>query len=102
MTTFYINAAGDFYHGDMVEGDREATPEELAVREADLRKKQAAADIRTMELEQLLPRAVREFVLSIMEERATPEDLARLPAYVKLKAFDTQIAALRAVMRGQT
>lgn len=101
MTTFYIDPDGKFYHGDRREGDREATSEQLAARTADLRRKQAVADIRALEVEQLLPRAVREFLLGYMQERATPEQLAILPAYVKLKAFDDQIAGLRAIVRGE-
>ena len=61
----------------------------------------AAAAIRALEIEQLIPRAVREFMLGYMEERATPQQLANLPAYVKLKAFDNTIAGLRAIVRGE-
>lgn len=60
----------------------------------------AQARIRALELDQLLPRAVREFILGYMQERATPEQLALLPAYVKLKEFDDLIAGLRAIVRG--
>ena len=40
-------------------------------------------------------------MLLTLEGQATPEQLALLPSYVRLKAFDTQIAALRAIVRGE-
>ena len=43
---------------------------------------------------------LREFMLLSLEAQATADALAKLPAYVKLKAFDDQIAALRAIIRG--
>jgi hypothetical protein len=78
------------------------TPDALVtLREARRdRKAEARTRIIALEYEQIMPRATREFMLGYMEERATPEQLALLPAYVKLKAFDTQIASLRAIVRG--
>lgn len=62
----------------------------------------ALAKIRALELDQLLPRATREFMLGYLEERATPEQLAQMAAYVRLKEFDNQIGALRAIVLGKT
>lgn len=60
---------------------------------------QAKADlleqIRTMEAEQLMPRASREFMLLSMESMFAPELLALNPGYAAVKAFDNQIVALR-------
>lgn len=55
--------------------------------------------INRLESAQLLPRVTREFMLLSLEAQATPEQLAKLASYVKLKAFDNQIAALRAIIR---
>ena len=101
MTNFYRRQSGQFYHGDMVPGDRQATMEELVEHAEVNRRAGAAAQIRALEIEQLIPRAVREFILGYMEERATPQQLANVPAYVKLKAFDNTIAGLRAIVRGE-
>lgn len=101
MSNIYVNSRGEFYHGDRIQGDREATQQELVDRAKVDRRALAAAQIRALEFEQLLPRAVREFLLGYMQERATPEQLALLPAYVKLKAFDDMIAGLRAIVRGE-
>jgi hypothetical protein len=100
MTSFFRRPNGQFYHGDMVPGDRPATMDELVERNEVARRLQAAAHIRALEVEQIMPRATREFMLGYLEERGTPEQLALLPAYVKLKAFDSTIAGLRAVIRG--
>jgi hypothetical protein len=53
--------------------------------------------IQTLEAEQLLPRVVREFMLVSLETACAAQgvDPNVLPAYQKLKAFDTQIALLR-------
>ena len=113
MTTFYINAAGQFYHGDMMEGDREATPEELAARDVAQAKANALATIDRMERQAQAPRFVREALIEIAKERAialgaangltAEESLALLQArnlgFVKLKALDDQIAALRVAAR---
>jgi hypothetical protein len=100
VSKFYVNTRGEYYHGDRIAGDREATQEELLARAQVGRRSLAAAQIRALEFEQLLPRAVREFILGYMEERATAEQLALLPAYVKLKTFDNTISGLRAIVRG--
>ena len=100
MTKFWVNARGEFYHGSRIEGDREATQAELVEHAAVNRRALAAAEIRALEVEQLLPRPVREFMLEEMEERATPAQLAQLPAYIKIKALDDQIIGLRAIASG--
>ncbi len=56
----------------------------------------ARAQIELLERQQLLPRATREFMLMFMEANATPDILAVNPGYQAVKAFDLQIAALRA------
>lgn len=76
------------------------TSDQVAASRATDPKAIALAQIRALELDQLLPRATREFMLLTLEGQATPEQLALLPAYVKLKAFDVQIGALRAIVRG--
>ncbi len=101
MTNFFRRANGQFYHGDMVPGDRPATMEELVERNQADRKLQAAAQIRALEVEQIMPRATREFMLLTMETDYTAEQLAQLAGYVKLKAFDNAIAQLRAIVRGE-
>jgi|GEM_PF-2885209 len=101
MSKFYVNSRGEFYHGDRIQGDRDATQQELLDRAEVGRKSLAAAQIRALEFEQLLPRVTREFMLLSLQAQSTPEQLAHLPAYVKLKAFDDLIAGLRAVIRGE-
>jgi hypothetical protein len=54
------------------------------------------AEIESLERAALLPRATREFMLLAMEAQAPAEVLALNPGYAAVKAFDTQIAALRA------
>ena len=54
------------------------------------------AQIKQLESEQLMPRATREFMLLFMETQFTPEVLAQNPGYMAVKAFDNQIASLRA------
>jgi hypothetical protein len=53
--------------------------------------------IQTLEAEQLLPRVVREFMLVSLETTCAAQDVDPniLPAYQKLKAFNTQISLLR-------
>ena len=100
MTSFFRRPNGQFYHGDMVPGDRPATMEELVERNEVARRLQAAAQIRALESEQLLPRAVREFMLGYMENTSTPEQLAQMAAYINLKALDNEIVGLRAIAIG--
>lgn len=64
---------------------------------------QAAKDtINTLERQQMMPRITRETILSLAEERAAALGLtqaqliAKNKGYAALKAFDTEIAALRA------
>ena len=54
------------------------------------------AQIDSLERQELMPRATREFMLLAMEAQASAEVLAVNPGYVAVKAFDLQIAALRA------
>jgi hypothetical protein len=49
-----------------------------------------------LERQQLLPRATREFMLLSMQSMAKPEQLASNFGYQAVKAFDDQIATLRA------
>lgn len=58
----------------------------------------AASQISTLEAKTLLPRVVRECLLAEFEDKADKAGLdpTLLPAYVKLKALDEQIAELRA------
>lgn len=79
------------------------TLEQVATARASRRdaKAEAMAQIRGLEVANLMPRATREFMLLTLEAQATPEQLELLPAYVKLKAFDDQIAQLRAIIRGE-
>ncbi len=55
-----------------------------------------ADQINQLERSQLMPRATREFMLLFMESNFTPAQLADNPGYQAVKAFDDQIAALRA------
>jgi hypothetical protein len=56
------------------------------------------AEIDALEQVQLMPRATREFMLLFMAGTYTPEQLAANLGFVRLKAFDDQIAALRALL----
>lgn len=53
------------------------------------------AQIKALEVEQLMPRATREFMLTFMEMNAPAEVLAVNHGYQAVKAFDNQINALR-------
>ena len=53
------------------------------------------AQIKQLEAEQLMPRAVREYMLLDLEYRFPAEVLAVNPGYQAVKAFDNQIKALR-------
>jgi hypothetical protein len=64
------------------------------------RRAEAQAQIVALEIRELLPRATRELMLLSLEAQASPEDLAKLPAYVKVKAFDNEIVGLRAIAIG--
>lgn len=75
------------------------TWQENPAKAAVVAKETAQATINRLESIQLLPRAVREFMLLSLEAQATPQQLAKLASYVKLKAFDEQIAELRAIIR---
>lgn len=52
--------------------------------------------IDALERQQMMPRATREFMLLFMESNFTPSQLSANPGYQAVKAFDSQIAALRA------
>jgi XkdW protein len=62
-----------------------------------LPKKQAALEIQALEARFILPRVVREYMLVDFRDKTTKAGLdpMTLPAYVKLKALDDQISALR-------
>ena len=82
-------------------GSVEITEEEAeAIRAANAQqpdqKDAIRAQIAAMEREQLMPRATREFMLLFMESSFPAEALAANPGYMAVKAFDQQIAALRA------
>lgn len=57
----------------------------------------ARVQIRALEFDHQAPRFVREYLLVAVAERAIAagQQPTALPAYVKLKALDDQIAALR-------
>lgn len=84
-----------FYKGDCRSGDRAATLEEVQAWEQSLTPG-PQEKIDSLERQQLLPRATREFMLMFMELNAPPEVLAVNPGYQAVKAFDEQIKALRA------
>lgn len=77
-----------------------ALPEEVTpeLEDAPNTKALAAEQIQQLEVKHLIPRAVREFILGAIKAEAAKSGLdpMLLPAYVKLKALDDQIAALRA------
>jgi len=56
------------------------------------------AEIDQMERTALMPRATREFMLTFMALNFTPEQLAANPGFVKVKAFDDEIKALRELL----
>jgi hypothetical protein len=58
----------------------------------------ALAEIERLEKKELLPRAVREFMILSMRAQFTPEQLALSKGYVAVAAFDSQIAALRKIL----
>lgn len=92
----YVSSSGTFYYGDMVKGDHAATPDELAAYEAAQAKREAASTIKALELQELAPRFLREYILLSLATQFTPAQLAVNAAYVKVKAFDDQIKLLRA------
>jgi len=101
----YIDKENRPYFGDMQQGDREATPEEVSAWEArriEPEKAKAKRQIAEIERETLMNRAVREFMLLSAEAQAaaqgiTPAQLyAANPAYKSVKDVETQIVALRA------
>lgn len=61
-------------------------------------KQVAQGKISALEAQNMLPRVVREYVLGAFKTEAQKAGLdpMLLPAYVKLKALDDQISALRA------
>jgi len=93
---YFVDKSGAFYLGDMIKGDREATPDELTAYTAAQAKRDAAATIKLLELQELAPRFLREYILLSLATQFTPAQLALNAAYVKVKAFDDQIKVLRA------
>ena len=73
--------------------------QENPTKAAAVAKESAQAAINRMESIQMLPRVVREIMLLTLEAQATPQQLAKLASYGKLKAFDDQIAELRSIIR---
>jgi len=63
-------------------------------------KLQAAADIQALESGDMISRLVREYLLADLEAKAVKSgvDPRIFPAYVKLKARDEQISALRVLL----
>lgn len=63
-------------------------------------KQEALSKISGLESQTLLPRVTREFILGAVKAEAQKAGLdpMALPAYVKLKALDDQIIALRALL----
>jgi hypothetical protein len=94
----YINSQNQMYFGDCAIGDREATQEEIAAyiaaRTPDP-KDAIRAQIKSMEDRENLPRVTREFMLLTFEAQFPAAVLAQHDGYVRLKAFDAEIAALR-------
>lgn len=62
---------------------------------AEQNKAKAKAEIEQKERSEMMPRAIREFMLMFMEANATPDKLEGNPGYKKVKAFDTDIKTLR-------
>jgi hypothetical protein len=96
----YINAQGWVYSGDRLEGDRDATPEEIETFAAETRKAQALERIVALEREDMIPRAVREYMLADFKDKVDKDPLLNA-AYARLKARDEEIKALRAIATGQ-
>lgn len=111
----FIDSSGVIYVGEMLPGDREATPEEITAWEAE----RNAPPPPLQQIEQLeqfqikrTARAIREERLKEMEQYAQtslglnatqlyaaaslPNAATALKSYKELKDLDTQIAALRA------
>lgn len=98
------NQSGQLYFGDCVQGDREATPEEVAAWEAsriEPEKSKAKRQIAEIERETLMNRAVREFMILSAEAQAAAQGITPTklydanPAYKSVKDVDTQVTALR-------
>lgn len=104
----HITSNGDVYFGDCAQGDREATPEEVAAWEAsriEPEKNKAKRQIAEIERDTLMNRAVREFMILSAEAQAaaqgvTPAQLYAVnPAYKSVKDVDTQVTALRGKLK---
>lgn len=104
----FISVNGYAYSGDMQQGDREATPEEVSAWEAsriEPEKTKAKRQIAEIERDTLMNRAVREFMILSAEAQAaaqgvTPAQLYAVnPAYKSVKDVDTQVTALRGKLK---
>lgn len=101
MQVAFTDASGGYYQtevesaGDVPTWAAGMTPCPVIDRETDP-KDAIRAQIVSLEREQLMPRATREFMLLFMESQATTEILAVNPGYQAVKAFDEQIKTLRA------
>lgn len=95
--TMMANAANAGYANVEV---REVTDDELRalIAARDAAKPDYAGQIATLEAKTMMPRVTREFMLGYAEASFTPEQLAANIGYQKLKAFDGQIRALRALL----
>lgn len=115
----YIDRSGAYYEGDQIGDDQEVPQRPSPLHrwngvawEIDPVAKSASiqAEIDATELATLMNRGERETLLRAMEKEAgeqsaalaakgitkTPEEiLAEVPAYVKFKALDDQVSALR-------
>jgi hypothetical protein len=72
-----------------------ATTNTAAIADAPDPKDAIRAQIKAMEDRENLPRVSREFMLGTFEAQFPANALAQHEGYVRLKAFDTQIKALR-------
>jgi len=86
-----IDSESDLLPGEVLS---ETQPLQSAPTESQL----AAAEIVRLEAASMMPRVVREYLLADLKDKAVKAglNLMLLPAYVKVKALDDQIAALRA------
>jgi hypothetical protein len=80
--------------------EQDSAPYTLFTRKPDSMIAEAKAakllnEIDSLERQQLMPRATREFMLMFMEMQAPPEVLAANPGYKAVKAFDTLIKEKR-------
>ena len=101
----WINSDGVLYFGECVQGDRAATPEELAAYEAAEAKAQLQRQIVVIEIKTQMNRAMREGMLGAAEfvaatKGVTPELLyTQNDSYKAVRDVDKQIAQLRRLLK---